>query len=289
MSLKQRNGTTDLAAKMADLQVKDVEQPLETVPERSEHALPTATFASTFKTHDPQLTPIFGLNSRNRVDVSAKIAALRATRTSHAEVLDKSELVNHPHTTAHAHIEARAKRFESKLFIFGVARVLKEDPSELMLPIYGFTAPPREDKSLEYLSEEFWQVLDQCREADAASKILETELHGLSQERRERLHKQTDEYFKRMRIDQILESMERRPQEDTADVAAQPIIWPEDVELEIDYDAEIPAIRREKELRGLIEKARRECTKHETELNNITWDLMMQRGLIPASMVARVS
>lgn len=132
-------------------------------------------------------------------------------------------------------------------------------------------------------------MLDQCREANATSKVLETELHGLYRERRERHHKQTDEYYKRMRIDPRLENLERRPQEDTADLAVQPIVWPEGVGFEIDYDAEILAIRREKELRRLIEKARRECTKHETELNNITWDLMMRRGLIPVSMVARVS
>ena len=191
MSLKQRNGTTDLAAKMAHLQVKDVEKPLGTVPERSEHALPTATFTSTFETHDPQLTPIFGLNSRNRVDVSAKIAALRATRTSQAEVLDESELVHHPHTTAHAHIEARAENFETKLSIFCVARVLKEDLSELMLPIYDFTAPPREAKSLEYLSEEFgrcWtSVAKQTRQARSLRRSFmvytESEEKGITSKR----------------------------------------------------------------------------------------------------------
>jgi len=47
---------------------------------------------------------------------------------------------------------------------------IKDLPAEYVEEIHDFTDLPREAKVLEFLSEEFWQVLDQCYEARAPSK-----------------------------------------------------------------------------------------------------------------------
>lgn len=178
--------------------------------------------------------------------------------------------------------------FLGMLFRSALARVLKKNPSESMGLIYNFTSPPREARRLEFLSGEFWQVLDQCCEANAASEILETELHDLELERRERIHKLSDDYLRSLPMDQILERVDRGPQDDTAKADVQPIVLPEFTLKDL-LEATRPGMRREKELKGLIEKARGVCSTHETKLNTIAWDLMVEHGLIPASVVARVS
>ena len=129
------------------------------------------------------------------------------------------------------------------------------------------------------MSGEFWQVLDQCREANAACKILEDELHGLELDWEKRYHKHMEE--------EIRKSLRRGPQEDAVKVDVQPVTWPgwpEDLS-----DPARSSIHRQVELEKLIQKARSECSKHKAKLSLVAWDLMVQRGFIPASVVARAS
>jgi hypothetical protein len=337
LGLKQRKGT-DLAAKMAKLQVGDVEQPPKKAPEHPGYVMSNAAITLTSAIDEPQPIPIFGFKQRKSVDVAAThrtdaqgaatktlpvrqqfglptaaftfanssrsggsgltagvdsgatslIDAQQTASTPKPGVFDETDLVTAPQTTPNAHEEARAGKFLSTLFTFAFARVLKKDLSDLIRPIYDLPSPPREAKSLRFLSGEFWQVLDQCREANAASEILETELHGLDQERNERIGKYMDEYMSSIPMDQILERVTREPQESSAEGDVQPIVWPE-FTTEGLYEAVRPSMHRVGELEGLIEKARDVCSKHEAKLNDITWDLMVSRGLVPASVVTRTS
>jgi hypothetical protein len=97
-----------------------------------------------------------------------------------------------------------------------------------------------------------------------------------------------DEYMSSIPMDQILERVTREPQESSAEGDVQPIVWPE-FTTEGLYEAVRPSMHRVGELEGLIEKARDVCSKHEAKLNDITWDLMVSRGLVPASVVTRTS
>ena len=251
LGLKQRRGT-DLAAKMAELQVGDAKQP---PPDRPEHVLPNAAFTFTAGTqsHEPGSTsdtkcaatrptdaqdattktlpirqhglPIapFSFTTQIRVAGSGSVLGVEAgvtlptdaqqtTKTLTAGALDQTDLVagSGSQTTASEHSEARPKEFCGMLLRLAILRIYKRNPSEGMRPIYDFTDPPREAAFLNFLSGEFWQVLDQCREANAACKILEDELHGLELEWEERYHKHME--------DEIRKSLTRRPQEDIVKV-----------------------------------------------------------------------
>jgi len=48
------------------------------------------------------------------------------------------------------------------LIRFTALRSIRDIQAEYMKAIYDFVDPPREDRLLEFLSQEFWQVLDQC-------------------------------------------------------------------------------------------------------------------------------
>jgi len=316
--LKKRKDI-DVAAKLAALQLGDVKQP---PTERPEYVFPNAAFKFTAGTqsHEPGSTPeaksaatrptnaqdaasktlpvrqqhglpiaSFSFTTRIRVAGSGSVPGVEAgltlptdaqqiTKTLAARALDQTDLVTESgsQTSASEHSEARPRKFCGILLHFALRRIYKRDPSEGMGPIYDFTDPPREATFLDFLSGEFWQVLDQCCEANAACKILETEIHGLQLEWEEKYHKHVE--------NEIEKSLTRGSQEDTVKVDVQPITWPEDL-----FNPARSGIRRQVELEKLIEKARSECSKHEAKLSLIAWDLMVQRGFIPASVVARAS
>lgn len=208
--------------------------------------------------------------------------------------LDKADLVtgHDSQTATNARIEARAREFLSKLLKFVISCVLFKDRSDLMEPICNFASPPRTAKPLDCLPREFWQVLDQCCEANVARKTLETELHDVKLERSERYEKYMDEYVERMTrtpVHEFLNRNTRDQQHDTAQSAVKSAS-PGDLKgLDGLDDVMKSGMYRVGELEGLIEKARSECSKHEAKLNNIAYNSLLQLGLIPASVIARFS
>lgn len=335
LGLKKRK-STDLAAKMAELQVRVAKQPPETAREHSAKVVPNSAFRFTAATQSrepgstsqtksgatlpieaqdaapktlpkPQeqslttatslfTTPTPSGRSESTSDVksSATTDVRQTARMLKAGPLDKADLVtgHDSQTATNARIEARAREFLSKLLKFVISRVLIKDRSDLMEPICNFANPPRTAKPLYCLPREFWQVLDQCCEANAARKTLETELHDVKLERSERYEKCMDEYVESMTLTPVHEfsnRITRGQQHDTAQLAVQ-FASPGNLKgLDGLDDVMKPGMYRVGELEGLIEKARSECSKHEAKLNNIAYNSLLQLGLIPASVIARVS
>lgn len=216
-----------------------------TLPVRQQHGLPTASFLSTA----PNLIARAGSASGLEVGVTRPTDAQQTTKTLAAGALDQTDLVTEigTQTTASEHSEARAEKFCGILFSAAYSRVFKSNPSERMRPIYDFTDPPRGATFLAFLSAEFWQVLDQCCEANAPCKILETELHGLEPHRSEGLINHMEEYLKRLSMNQISKRLSGGRQEGAAEVDVQPIICPE-FTVDDFFEAARPGMRREKEL-----------------------------------------